>query len=162
LKLGKLFVAELAIVIIVLVVIVVVVEVNPTLAASKHSAPIGTYNTKEYAADTVTINKGDAFGAAFEYSSYEPAILVINVKFTDIQTPGYIGFSANGRYIGSIYASPDNPQTSISAISIAGSEWVKPPSAYSSAFSNEVIFSSDSNNGFAGTFDYQINLKGSR
>lgn len=161
-KLGKIFVAELAVVIVVLLVIVVVVEVNPSLAASKQAQLIGAFNTKEYAADSVTIAKGQAFTTSFDYSSYEPAILAIDVKFSNIQTPGTLSFTINGRYVGSVYASPSNPHTSISAITFSNSEWIKPPSAYSNAFSNQVIFSSDNDKGFEGTFDYQINLRGSR
>ena len=161
-KLGKLFVAELAVVTVVLIVVVVLVEVNPSLAVSSQSTPIGAFKTKVYAADTVIITKGDAFSTQFDYSSYEPAILNIDVTATNIQTPGYLSFTCNGRYVGSVYVSPENIHASISAITLSGSEWIKPPSAYSNAFSNQIIFSSDSDQGFVGTFDYQINLKGSR
>jgi hypothetical protein len=162
LKLRKLFVTELAIVIIVLIAVVVVVEVNPALAGSSQSAPIGVFNSKIYAADTVLIAKGESFSTSFDYSSYEPAILVIDVHFSDIQSAGTLNLMCNGRYLGSVYGSPDNPQASLSAISVSGSEWIKPPSAYSSSFSNQIIFASDSDQGFAGTFNYQVTLKGSR
>ena len=161
-KLGKLFVAELAAVIVVLIIIVVVVQVSPSLAASEQSTSIGTYNTKEYAADTINIVKGDSFSTAFDYSSYEPAILAIDLTFSSVQTPGYLSLICNGRYVGQVYASSGNTHTSLSAISVSGSEWIKPPSAYSPAFSNQIIFSSDIDQGFEGTFEYQINLKGSR
>jgi hypothetical protein len=162
LKLRKLFVAELAVVIIVLIAVVVVVQVNPTLAASQQSATIGAFNSKIYANDKVTVVKGDTYSTTFDYSSYEPAILVIDLTFSNIQSSGYLSVICNGRYVGSVYASANNPHTSMSAITLSGSEWVKPPSAYSTTFVNQIIIQSDLDQGYDGTFAYQISLKGSR
>ncbi len=160
-KLGKLFAAELAVVLVALIVVVVVVEVNPALAGSEQSQNIGAFKEKLYVQDTVSIAKGESWGTSFEYSSYEPAILLMYVSFTDVQAPGYLGVTCNGRYVGRVYGN-EKSHTSLSAISMAGAEWVKPPSAYSEAFTNQIIFSSDADKGFAGTFSYQISLKGSR
>jgi len=158
LKLGKLFFAELAIVIVALIVAVVVVEVSPNL--SKRSTTIGAYNAKAYATDTIAILKGEAFSTSFDYSGYEPAILVIDVTASDVQSQGYLSFVCNGRFLSSVYVSSDNQRASISAITLAGAEWVKSPSAYTEAYSNQIDFLSDSDTGFEGTFDYQIDLKG--
>jgi hypothetical protein len=162
LKLRKLFVTELAIVIVVLTVIIVVVEVNPALAGASQSAPIGAFNSKIYASDAVTVLKGDTASASFDYSSFEPAILVVNLHFSDVQSAGSLTVVCNDRYVGTINVSPSNPDASISAVSVSGSEWIKPPSAYSNSFSNQIVFVSDSDVGCVGTFGYQIILKGSR
>ena len=151
------------IVFVVLMVIVVAIEVNPTLSGSSQTAPIGAFNGKIYSTDTVAIGRGQSFSAAFDYQSYEPAILVIDVQCSDIQNAGVLSIICNGRYVGSIQVSPDKPTGALSAISVCGSEWVKPPSAYSTvAFTNQVIVSSDYDTGFEGTVKYQISLKGSQ
>jgi hypothetical protein len=162
LKLSKLFLGEVAIVLVVLIVIVVFVEGNSSLATSTQSAPIGAYNQKTYAQDIITIAKGEAYSSVFDYSSYEPAILKIDLTVTGTVSAGYLDLTCNGRYVGSVYVSADTHHALISAISITGAEWVKPPSAYSNAFSNEVAFASNAEDGFEGTFSFQINLKGSR
>ena len=160
-KLRKLFVAELALVFTVLIVIVVVVEVNPALGGSTQSQDIGAFNQKLFSQGAVSITRATSFSTSFDYSSYEPAVLVIDLKFSTIQSPGTLSATCNGRYIGSVYAA-DKSHATFSAISMSGTEWVKPPSAYSSAFTNQIIFSSDADQGFEGIFTYQISLRGSR
>jgi hypothetical protein len=162
LKLSKLFVAELAAIVIVVVVVVVFVEVNPALAAGNQTAPIGAFNQKLYSQNSVRISRGEEFTTSFDYSSYEPAILVVDVTFSDAQTQGALDVTCNGRYIGSVYGQSNNARASVCAISFSGTDWVKPPSAYSNAYTNQIIFSSDYNRGFEGVFNYQVSLKGSR
>ncbi len=160
-KIGKLFFAEIFVIITVLVVTVVVIQVDPSLAGSKQAQVIGAFNQNVIGQDTITIVKGDAFSTQFEYSSFEPAIFVLDLTFRDSQSSGYLTLQLNGRYIGSIFVTPEKHQATISAISLTGAEWVKPPSAYSNSFTNQIIFSSDSSDGYVGTFDFQISLNGS-
>jgi hypothetical protein len=161
LKLGRLFFIEISVIITVLIVTVIIIQVDPSLAGSKQAQLIGAYNQKVIGKDTITIAKGDAFSTQFGYSSFEPAVLVLDLTFTSCQSSGYLNLECNGRYIGTILVTPDNHHTIVSAISVTGAEWVKPPSLYSDTFTNQIIFSSDSSNGYAGTFDFQIRLKGS-
>jgi hypothetical protein len=161
LKLGKLFLVEIAVVLVVLVAVVIVVEVNPALASSQTSQ-IGAYNQKLYDQDTVSISKGQTSTTSFKYSSYEPVILEVDFTFSDVQSPGYISCTCNGRYLGIVYASQNNQHSSMSAVSFSGSDIVKSPSTYSNAYTKQVYFTSFYEQGFEGTFSYQINLKGTR
>jgi hypothetical protein len=162
LKLKKLLFVEIATVAIVLVAILFFVEVSPYLASSKPNSQIGLYNQKEFARDNVTLAVGQTAGAQFNYSSYDPAILVIDLAFQNWQTPGYLSLYCNGRIIATIYASSSNPTVRFTTISVSGWDWVKPPSLNSFTYGNEVTFSSDPQNGYEGTFDYQISIRGSR
>ena len=161
-KLKKLLFVEIAAVAIVLVVILFFVEVSPYLASSKPNSQIGLYNQKEFARGNVTLTVGQTAGAQFNYSSYDPAILVIDLAFQNWQTPGYLSLYCNGLIIATIYASSSNPTVRFTTISVSGWDWVKPPSLNSFTYGNEVTFSSEPQNGYEGTFDYQISIRGSR
>jgi hypothetical protein len=162
LKLKKLFAIEIASVIVVLVIIMFFVEVTPYLVSSKPNAQIGVYNQKEFAKDIVTLASGQTASAQFNYSTYDPAILIIDLTFQNWQTPGYLSLYCNGRIIATVYASTANPEIHFTTISVSGWDWVKPPSTNSFTYGNEVTFSSEPQNGYEGTFSYQISIRGSR
>jgi hypothetical protein len=162
LKLKGLFAFEIAAVTIAIAVIMLFVEVTPYLASSKPSSQIGVYNQKEFAKGDVTLSIGQTTSAQFNYSTYDPAILVVDLTFQDWRIPGYLSFYCNGRLITTINATPDNPQVRLNVISVSGWDWVKPPSLNSFTYGNEVTFVSEPENGFEGTFSYQIDIRGSR
>jgi hypothetical protein len=162
LKLGKLFLIEIAVVLVVLIVVVSVVAVTPALSGKKNTLPIGAYNQKLFVEDTIPIAKGQAFSERFDYFSYEPAILVIDLTFSGVVSDGTLGLQCNGRSIGIVNASSTSRQSEISVFTFSGTEWVKGPSTYSDAFTNQIIFYSSPSEGFEGTFNVQISIKGSR
>jgi hypothetical protein len=162
LKLKKLLAIEIASAIIVLAVVLVVVEVTPYLSSSQANAQIGTFNEKVFAKGTLTLALGQSASAQFNYSTYDPAILVVDLTFQDWQVPGNLSMYCNGRLISTIYATPDNPTVRLTTISVSGWEWVKSPSIDSFTYGNEVTFVSDPADGFEGTFNYQIDIRGSR
>ena len=161
-KLKGLFAFEIAAVAIVLVVIMVFVEVTPYLASSKPDSQIGVYNQKEFAKGNVTLAAGQTTSAQFNYSTYDPAILVVDLSFQSWQTPGLLSVYCNGRIIATINATQDYPQLRLNAISVSGWDWVKPPSPNSFTYGNEITFVSEPENGFEGAFSYQIDIRGSR
>jgi hypothetical protein len=162
LKLKKLFAAEIAIVVIILVAVLVIVEVTPYLASANQNNQIGMYNQKEFAHGTLNLAKGQIASAQFNYSTYDPAILIIDMAFQDWQSSGHLSLYCNGKLIATINASPDNPTVHFSTISVSGWDWVKPPSINSFTYGNEVTFVSDPETGYEGNFDYQISIRGSR
>jgi hypothetical protein len=162
LKLKKLFVAEIASVAIVLVVVLFSVEVIPYLASSATDSQIGIYNQKEYAKDTVFLTLGQTATAQFNYSTYDPAILVVDLAFQSWEIPGYMTLYCNGRIIATFLASPNNPTVRFTTISVSGWDWVKPPSNNALTYGNEVTFVSESESGYEGTFSYDIGIRGSR
>ena len=88
LNLKKLFVVEIAIVIVAIVMVAVFVEISPYLSASNQTGQIGVYNQREYAQETVTLQQGQRASSRFNYTTYDPAILVVDLKFQDWQKPG--------------------------------------------------------------------------
>jgi hypothetical protein len=158
----KLFAIEIASAFLVLTAILVVVEVSPYLSSSQANAQIGMYNEKVFAKGLVTLPIGQSASAQFNYSTYDPAILVIDLAFQDWQIPGDLSIYGNGRLIATIHATPDNPTVRLTTISVSGWDWVKPPSINSFTYGNEVSFVSEPANGFEGTFTYQIDIRGSR
>ena len=167
LNLKKLFVAEIAIVIVVVVVVVAFVEITPFLAASNQNGQIGVYNQRVYAQKTVTLQSGQVESSRFNYTTYDPAILVVDLKFQDWQKPGNLSVYCNGILIDNFYANPSNPEVKSTTVTFSGYDLVKPPSAklgiiYQYAYGNEITFMSSNENGYEGTFNYQISIRGSR
>jgi hypothetical protein len=162
LKLKKLITIEIASVVAILLVIMVFVEVTPYLASSKPNSQIGVYNEKVFAKDNVTLALGQMASAQFNYSTYDPAILVVDLVFQNWQAQGALSVYCNGRLVATINATPDNPTVRLTSISVSGWDWVKPPSVNSFTYGNEVTFVSEPGNGYEGTFSYQIDIRGSR
>jgi hypothetical protein len=162
LKLKKLIALEIVSAVIILMVILIIVEVTPYLASTNPNDQIGMYNQKEFAKGTVRITKGQIASAQFNYSTYDPAILIVDLAFKNWQTIGHVSLYCNGKLIATINASPDNPKVHFTAISVSGLDWVKPPSVNSFTYGNEVTFVSDPESGYEGDFNYQISIRGSR
>jgi hypothetical protein len=167
LKLKKLFAAEIVSVVVVLVVVMVFVEITPYLASSKQGDQIGVFNQKQYAQKTVTLQTGQRASSQFNYSTYDPAILVVDLQFQDWQTPGILSLYCNGILIVTVEATPNNPSIQLTAITVSGFDLVKPPPVKSAisfdfTYGNEISLVSPETNGYEGTFNYQISIRGSR
>ena len=153
---------EIASAVIILTVILIIVEVTPYLASANQNNQIGMYNQKKFAQGTVTITKGQIASAQFNYSTYDPTILIVDLSFQNWQTSGILSLYCNGKLIATINASPDNPTLRFNTISVSGLDWVRPPSVNSYTYGNEVTFVSDPESGYEGVFSYQISIRGSR
>lgn len=161
-KLKKLFAVEIALAAVILVVILFVLEVTPYLASANQNSQIGMYNQREFARGAVTLSKGQIASAQFNYSTYDPAILIVDLAFQNWQTSGRLSLYCNGIIIATIHATQENPTVRFTTISVSGWDWVKPPSINSFTYGNEVTFVSDPENGYEGDFTYQISVRGSR
>ena len=161
------FVVEIAIVIVVVVFVLIFVEITPFLAASNQTGQIGVFNQRKYAQDTVTLVPGQRAGSQFNYTLYDPAILVVDLKFQDWQSPGLISMYCNGILVVTFEATPKNPYVELTTVTFSGYDLVKPPPSqftglFRFAYGNEISFLSPSENGYQGTFEYEINIRGSR
>jgi hypothetical protein len=167
LNLKKLFLAEIAIVVIVVVIVVVFVEITPYLAASNQNGQIGVYNQRVYSQKTVTLQSGQVASSRFNYTTYDPAILVVDLKFQDWQKSGNLSVYCNGILIDTFYADPSTPSVKSTTVTFSGYDLVKSPSVklgitFQYAYGNEITFMSPTEDGYAGTFNYQISVRGSR
>ena len=166
-NLKKLFVAEIAIIILVIVIVAVFVEISPFLSASNQTGQIGVYNQREYAQDTVTLGRGQQASSMFNYTTYDPAILVVDLTFKDWKNSGSLSLYCNGLLLDTFEVTPSKPSVESTTVTFSGFDLVKPPPsklAVSSVFAygNELSFFSPQDNGYEGTFSYQVNIRGSR
>jgi hypothetical protein len=161
LNVKKVFAIEITSIAIIIALVLVFVEVTPFLVSSQQES-IGVYNEKEFAHGTLTLVQGQSASAQFNYSTYDPAILVIDLLFQDWQVQGFLSLYCNGRLIVTIHATPNNPIVHFTTISVSGWDWVKPPSLNTATYGNEVTFDSDPTNGYSGSFSYKIDIRGSR
>ncbi len=163
-KLKGLFALEIMSAVAVIVVVMIVVEITPYLASSKQVTQIGPYNEKLYSEGSLTVIAGPRFSASqFNYSSFDPAILIIDLTFQDWQKQGYLSVYCNGRVVATFYATMVNQQVRFDVVSVSGKDWINPPSAVDSyTYGNEISFYSSPQNGYEGTFSYKISIRGSR
>lgn len=166
-NLKKLVVFEIAAVIVAIVLVTVFVGITPYLVSSGQNGQIGVFNQREYAQQTVTIQNGQSKSSRFNYTTYDPAILVVNLKFQDWQKPGVLSMYCNGILIDTFDATPRDPYIKSATVTFSGFDLVKPPSSrlgisYQFAYGNEISFLSPIENGYEGTFNYQISIRGSR
>ena len=167
-KLKQAVLAEMLIVILILVVVLVVVGGIPGLRSSEKNSSVNMYQEKTYAKGNITLERGSSASTRFNYTTYDPAILVVDIGFNSWQSNGNLTLYCNGRAFASILATPDKSHVTINAISVSGADWVQPLSASWPtigsffAYGNEIAFKSSLNDGYAGSFDYKIDIRGSR
>jgi hypothetical protein len=167
LNLKKLIVVEVGAVIVALVLITVFVGITPYLTSSGQNGQIGVFNQREYVQKTATILPGQATSSRFNYSTFDPAILVVELNFQDWQKPGKLSMYCNGILIDTFDATPINPHVESTTVTFSGFDLVKPPASrlgitYQFAYGNEISFLSPIENGYEGTFNYRISIRGSR
>ena len=132
----------------------------PSLQPSKQNASISLYSVRSFPKNTITLTSGAAINVPFDYSSYDPAIIVLELSFQNCEEPGHLTLYCNYRRVASIFAGPETPALFLNLISVSGSDWVEPPSAMFGT--NELLFESELQNGYEGSLTYQVTLRGSR
>ena len=161
-KLKRLFVVEIISIVILVVVLMIFVEGSPFLAASKPNSSVEIYDQKEFAKGTVTLTKGQRIIVPFNYSTYDPAILVFEMQFQSWELPGNLSLYCNTKRLITVFASPKEPQISLKAVSLSGLDWVDSPTIVYPSAINRIILVSEAENGYVGTFSYELYIRGSR
>jgi hypothetical protein len=118
------------------------------------------YNSKLHLKGTLSLTSGGFAIIPFEYSSYDPAIIVLEVAVLNCENPGNFTLYCNYRNIASAWANSETPPLTLNLISVAGSDWIEPRSAMFGL--NELLFESNAQNGYSGKLSYQITIRGSR
>ena len=160
-KLRKLMLVEVAVVAIVLIIVMIFVELTPYLVSSAQDESIGVYQGKEFRKGKATIAGNPVRAEYFNYSTFDPAILVVNMEFQTWQSPGTLTIAVNGKVFASIVATPEKPKIDVNVISVSGADWVEPTSIFAPA-SDAISFTSEIGKGYEGNFSYQIVIRGSR
>ncbi len=158
---------EIILVAIVLFAVLVLVGLTPYLISSKESDKINVFSQKEYAQNTVSLVAGQKASCRFNYSTFDPAILVIDLTFQSWNTPGRLALYCNGILVVTIEATSRNPTVQLTTVTVSGYDLVRPQYQLSSIFTtytygNEITFASAEDNGFEGIFGYKISVRGSR
>ncbi len=149
--------------VVVLVAVIVFVGLTPYLSSSQKNRAVGVYNERVFDEGNLTLIRGKTVQSAlFNYTTFDPAILVLDLNFQTWQSQGNLTISVNDQVLANIKPSPENPQITLNAVSFSGEDLVKPHEVYSRFFSNEISFSSKANEGYSGTFSYKISIRGSR
>ena len=166
-NLKKLMIFEIIGVIIAFLVITIFVGVTPYLASSGQTGQIGVYNQREFVQKTVALKAGQLESSRFNYTTYDPAILVIELTFKEWQKPGYLSIYCNGILIDTFNATSNTPYIKSTTVTFSGLDLVKPPESrlgmsFQFSYGNEISFISQVENGFEGTFNYKISIRGSR
>ena len=158
-KLKKIVFFEVLSFVALLLVVMVTLELIPFLQPSKQNTSIGLYSSISYPENTVTLTSDDLKIARFNYSSYDPAIIVLKLSFKTCEEQGYLLVYCNYRIVASIFVEPETPPVVLNLISVSGLDWVEPFAIFGM---NELLFETAQKNGYAGTLCYQITLRGSR
>ncbi len=158
---------EITLVVVILVVVLIIVQFTPYLASSSQNDKVGVFNQKPYVQNTVSLLAGQKASCRFNYSSFDPAILVIDLTFESWLTPGYLSLYCNGVLIVTIEATPRNPDVQLTTVTVSGYDLVKPHYQLTGllttyTYGNEISFLSTVNNGYEGIFGYKISIRGSR
>ena len=159
-RLKKPLIVEITMLVVALLLVVAFVEIAPFLRPSRQAYSIGLYREREYARGNVTLASGQLWSVRFTYTSYDPAILTLEVTFLTWESPGYLVFRCNNRIFATVLASPENHNLSFIVVTFSGREWVEPPSSMFGV--NEIGFESQVENGYEGMFSYKISIRGSR
>ena len=155
-KLGKLIVIEIALVVILLFAALNLIAYSPFLVSSSQDPGIGLLKEIVFPPQNVTLLRDQVTNILFNYSSYEPAILIMDINYLNWETSGYITIFLNGRFVGNIQSLPDTKQKSLAVVSCSGIDWVRPNE------SNFIMFLSEYDLGYEGTFTCSVKLRGSR
>jgi hypothetical protein len=140
-NLKKLIIVEAGAVILVLIVALTLVEVIPNLASSQQNSSIGMYNEKTFAEGNVTLARGTIVQSSkFNYTTFDPAILVLELNFQTWRSPGNLTINVNGNSFATINATPEKPHVKLTAITCSGKDLVEPLSKYSPFVGNTIFF----------------------
>lgn len=162
-ELKKIIMIEIIVVVIVMIGVLVFVGIIPYLASSQQSRSIGVYNERVFDEGKVTLSRGNSIQSnIFNYTTFDPAILVLELDFQTWEAQGNLTVSVNGFDLATIAPTPENPHVILNAVSFSGKDLVKTYSAKSILTDNQVDFSSQTVEGYAGTFSYRISIRGSR
>jgi hypothetical protein len=167
-KLGKIILVELVFIVVVLLVVLVAIEGVPTLGSSGQNSSIEMYQEKTFKEGKITLTQGQTQSTRFNYTSFDPAIMQIDLNFQTIQSSGNLTLYCNGRAFTSIIPNIQQPQVTLTVFSLSGTDWVQTLTTSNLflgsifLYGNEITFTSTLTNGFEGTFSYTINIRGSR
>ena len=96
----------------------------------------------------------------FNYTSYDPSITVIDIYFDSTENPGKLDLFCNYRKVSAINVNKETKKMTLNLVSFSGVDWVEPMTSMFGL--NEMVFESNINDGYEGTFRYQITFRGSR
>jgi hypothetical protein len=158
-QLKKLIFLEGLILIVILCIAIGFFWLIPSLQSSnQNSIPI--YGQVIYPQNILTVEDGASIRRTFNYSTYDPSIIVITLTPESCTRQGYLDIYCNYRLVSSTLLTLQNKSVTLNMFSTSGFDWVEKPSSMGGV--NELLFESAPKEGYTGTLAYQITLRGSR
>jgi len=159
-KLKGLFVLEIGIIVIIIVSAIAFLLLMPSLGSSQLYESMDSYSQKTTPIHYISIIRDQPGIVRFNYSSYDPSIIVLDLYFESVDTPGDFDIFCNYRHAATVSVTPETKKTTLNLVSFSGLDWVEPMTSMFGL--NDLIFESKDTNGFLGTISYQITFRGSR
>ena len=157
-KLKRLIVAESLVLLVILVAVVFSFQLIPGLQPQQNQ--IGMYKQISYNENSLTIARDQWITKTFNYTNFDPAIILLQVDLKECREIGYLNIYCNYRKIVSLYLMPQNGSATFCLFSCSGFDWIEPLSDMSGL--NDLLFESPIIGGFEGSFTYQLSFRGSR
>jgi hypothetical protein len=159
-KLKVLFALEIAIIVGVLAFALAYLWVTPYLGSSQQYGSMESYSQKSNPVNYLSLEKGQPGIVRFNYTSYDPAIVVLDLRFDSIDSLGDFDIFCNYRHVATISVTPETQKITLNLVSFSGLDWVEPMTSMFGL--NDLVFESNSPNGYAGIIAYQISFRGTR
>ena len=159
-KLRGLFVIEIGIIVAIIVSAVAFLLLLPGLGSSQQYESMDSYSQKTTPMKYISIINDQPGLVRFNYTSYDPSIIVLDLYFDSIEKPGDFDVFCNYRHVATVSVTPETKKTTLNLVSFSGLDWVEPMTSMFGL--NDLVFESKDSNGFLGAISYQISFRGSR
>lgn len=159
-KLKGLFILEIAIIIGIVASAMTFLWLTPDLGSSQQYESLDSYTQKTTPIRYISIIKDQPALVRFNYTSYDPSIIVLDLYFDSIDKPGDFDIFCNYKHAATVSVTQESKKLTLNLVSFSGLDWVEP---LTSMFGlNDLVFESNGPNAFLGTISYQITFRGSR
>ena len=159
-KLKGLFLIEIVVLVGIALFSIIYFWSAPYLGSSDQYQSIPAYSQKSEPIRYLSLDKGSLAIVRFNYTSYDPSIIVLDLSFDSIIQPGKFEIFCNYKLVTTVNVKPETPRVSLNLVSFSGLDWVEPMTAMFGI--NDLVFESNELDGYVGSLSYQITFRGSR
>jgi hypothetical protein len=159
-KLKRLFAIEIALIIGILACALAFLLLTPNLGSSQLYGSMDAFTQRSDPIHYISIIKDQPGIVRFNYTSYDPSIIVLDLYVDSIDHPGDFDVFCNYKHVAKVSMTPETEKVTLNLVSFSGLDWVEPMTSMFGL--NDLVFESSDPNGFIGTIAYQITFRGSR
>jgi len=159
-KLKGLFLIEIVVLLGIAIFFISYFWFNPYLGSSEEYQSIPVYSQKSEPIRYLSLDQGSTAVLRFNYTSYDPSVIVLDLSIDSIEHPGKFDIFCNYKLVTTVNVTPETQRMTINLVSFSGLDWVEPMTAMFGL--NDLVFESNEVGGYVGTLSYQITFRGSR